>query len=96
MCVWVPERFPYNENRTTYNDGRASGVDGAEGAARNSPRELFQYLGIASGSLAELETQLELANRLGLGQSVPGCRRQVSLVGKLLVGIRRACRLRIE
>lgn len=36
----------------------------AEGAARNSSRELFQYLGVAMGSLAELETQLELAIRL--------------------------------
>ena len=32
----------------------------AEGAARNSPREWLQFLGIACGSLAELETQLEL------------------------------------
>jgi four helix bundle protein len=38
----------------------------AEGAARNSSREWVQFLGIACGSLAELETQLELAIRLGL------------------------------
>lgn len=37
----------------------------AEGVARNSPGELVQFLGIACGSLAELETQLELAIRLG-------------------------------
>jgi four helix bundle protein len=37
----------------------------AEGAARNSTRELVQFLGITCGSLAELETQLELAIRLG-------------------------------
>ena len=37
----------------------------AEGAARNSPAELVQFLSIACGSLAELETQLELAVRLG-------------------------------
>jgi four helix bundle protein len=36
----------------------------AEGAARNSSREFFQYLGVAAGSLAELETQVELAIRL--------------------------------
>jgi four helix bundle protein len=68
----------------------------AEGAARNSPRELLQYLGIATGSLAELETQLELVNRLGLGKVVPACRNQVSRVGRLLVGIRHACRLRVD
>lgn len=37
----------------------------AEGAARNTPGELVQFLSIACGSLAELETQLELAVRLG-------------------------------
>src|SRR5262245_28673143 len=38
----------------------------AEGAARNSTRELIQFLGITCGSLAELEAQIELAMRLGL------------------------------
>jgi four helix bundle protein len=33
----------------------------AEGAGRNSSREFFQYLEIASGSLAELEAQLEVS-----------------------------------
>ena len=37
----------------------------AEGAARNSSGELLQYLGFACGSVAELETQLELATDLG-------------------------------
>ena len=37
----------------------------AEGAARNSRKELVQYLHIAMGSVAELETQLLLARRMG-------------------------------
>ena len=37
----------------------------AEGAARNGTKELIQFLGIATGSLAELDTQPELAMRLG-------------------------------
>ena len=37
----------------------------AEGAGRNTSGELLQFLGIACGSLAELDTQLELAVRLG-------------------------------
>ncbi len=36
----------------------------AEGAARNGTKELIYFLGIATGSLAELDTQLELARRL--------------------------------
>lgn len=37
----------------------------AEGAARSSTKELLQYLGIASGSLSELDTHCAVARRLG-------------------------------
>ena len=37
----------------------------AEGAARKSTKELIQFLHIALGSLSEIETQLDLAQRLG-------------------------------
>lgn len=37
----------------------------AEGQARNSGKEFAHFLGIARGSLAELETQVMLAQRLG-------------------------------
>ena len=67
----------------------------AEGSARNSTRELVQFLGIAHGSLAELETQLELATRLGLGSADSECVKQVSRVGKLLVGLRNSLRERV-
>jgi four helix bundle protein len=66
----------------------------AEGAGRNSTKELVQYLGVASGSLAELETQLELSVRLGLSRGEAECTAQVSRVGKLLVGLRNSLRER--
>ncbi len=37
----------------------------AEGHGRNSNKEFHHFLGVALGSLAELETQLLLARRLG-------------------------------
>ena len=37
----------------------------AEGFARNSTKELIQFLYIASGSISELETQLLLSKNLG-------------------------------
>lgn len=43
----------------------------AEGAARRSPAELVRFLLIARGSLAELDTQLALASRLGLAEANP-------------------------
>jgi len=36
----------------------------AEGAGRNNPKEFYHFLGIAKGSLSELETQLEISKRL--------------------------------
>ena len=66
----------------------------AEEAARNSSIELIQFVGIANGSLAELETQLELTVRLGYLGSDSECIEQVARVGKLLVGLRKSLRER--
>src|SRR5690348_11931609 len=62
----------------------------AEGAGRNTTRELAHFLGVASGSRSELDTQLVVAQRLGLigtGSPVLG---QLERVGKLLTALRRA------
>ena len=67
----------------------------AEGAARNSPRELFQYLGIASGSRAELHTQLELASRLRFIEPNTEVFRQLDRVGQLVTALRRSLKLKL-
>ncbi|MDP8241801.1 MAG: four helix bundle protein [Candidatus Celaenobacter antarcticus] len=42
----------------------------AEGAARNSEKEYIHFLYISLGSLAELETQLIISNKLGFLEDV--------------------------
>jgi len=42
----------------------------AEGAARNSEKEYIHFLYISIGSLAELETQLIISNKLGFLEDV--------------------------
>jgi len=64
----------------------------AEGAGRNSTRELVQFLGIASGSLAELDTQLEIAHRLGYLNGTSEVFGQASRVGQLVVALRKSLR----
>ena len=61
----------------------------AEGAARLSRKEFIHFLHIASGSVAELETQLLLATRLGF-ISIDRTLAQVEEVRKLLLGLLRA------
>jgi four helix bundle protein len=62
----------------------------AEGAARMTTGELLQFLGIARGSLAELETQIELAGRLGFLEQAQEAFHQVERVGKLLSALIRS------
>ena len=42
----------------------------AEGSARNGTKELLHFLAIARGSLAEIETQLEISKRRKYGKDV--------------------------
>ncbi len=61
----------------------------AEGQARSSSKEFQRFLSIALGSLAELATQLELANRLGyLDAQSDVARAQAELLGKKLHRLR--------
>jgi four helix bundle protein len=44
----------------------------AEGAARKSKPELLHFCAVARGSLSEVDTQLQIADRLGFAKPVPG------------------------
>jgi four helix bundle protein len=68
----VSERFPKTEMFGLQSQMRRAAVSVAaniaEGSARRSTPELIQFLHIASGSLSELDTHLEIAARLGFLQ----------------------------
>ncbi|MBD0316305.1 MAG: four helix bundle protein [Nitrospiraceae bacterium] len=66
----------------------------AEGAARQSRREYVQFLHIASGSVAELETQLILAARLGF-PSDANALAHLEEVRKLLLGLLRSLKKKL-
>lgn len=56
----------------------------AEGAARNSRADFANFIRIARGSLAEIETQLLIAQRLNyLGQDLPVSEKVECLFAKL-------------
>jgi len=66
----------------------------AEGAEREGTGEFLQFLGIASGSLAETETLLVVAQRLNLAreQDVRDLMEQAATAGRMLNGLKRSLR----
>jgi four helix bundle protein len=68
----------------------------AEGAARNSSREYVQFLGISCGSLSELETQLELAIRLGFMKADSISLKHADRVARLVRALRKALKARLQ
>ena len=59
----------------------------AEGAARNSKKEFIQFLHIALGSTAELETQLLIAERLSYLKNSSEFILKLNDIKKMLVGL---------
>lgn len=62
----------------------------AEGYCRNRRGEYLQFLGVAAGSLGELETQLILAADFGHLDYSQDLQAQVQSVGRLLSALRRS------
>ena len=65
----ITEKFPNEERFSLTSQVHRSALsipsNIAEGAARHTRKEFINYLHMAQGSLSELDTQLELAKRLG-------------------------------
>ncbi|MBK9162174.1 MAG: four helix bundle protein [Nitrosomonadales bacterium] len=59
----------------------------AEGAGRNGAKEYLHFIGISRGSLAELETQLQLAVMLDFVASEHTAFDLADRTGKLLTGL---------
>jgi len=66
----------------------------AEGAEREGTRESLQFLGIAGGSLAEVETFLVLAEKLNMvaPEETSPVQAQAATVGRMLNGLKRSLR----
>jgi four helix bundle protein len=65
----------------------------AEGAARRSRGELAYFVGVAQGSLSELDTQVEIARRLGYLRNDSMLQSRLDLVFALLLGLARSLKV---
>ena len=63
LCGILPKQEIYGLTSQLKRSSVSIPSNIAEGQGRNSPKEFHHFLGIALGSLAELETQLLLAQR---------------------------------
>ena len=87
----ITESFPNKETYCLTNQIRRAAVSVpsniAEGAARSSKKEFIQFLYIALGSLAELETQMIIASRLGYLNNIDTLLNILKFVQKLINGL---------
>jgi len=92
----ITQRFPACEQFGLVNQLRRSAVsvpsNFAEGQGRRQRKQFAQYLRISRGSLQEMETQLQIAGRLGYLDT--GAMGRASLlyeeIGRLLAGLLRS------
>ena len=64
----------------------------AEGAARTGSKEFIQFLYISLGSASELDTQIEIARRIGLGEpsDLEKLELQTNMISRMLQGLIRS------
>lgn len=90
----LSEKFPSDEKFGLTSQIRRAAVSVpsniAEGAGRNSNGEFRQFLGIAIGSLFELETQLLLALRFNYLQEINKELESIDSLRKMLFGLQRS------
>ncbi|MGE5337965.1 MAG: four helix bundle protein [Gemmatimonadota bacterium] len=99
MVYRATERFPRAEEFGLALQLRRAVVSVAsniaEGAARQSSREFVQFLSVSLGSLAELDTQIELAASLGLIDEPQPLQEQHSKVAQLTTKLRQSILRRV-
>ena len=92
--------FPQNEQYGLSAQLRRAAVSVpsniAEGCGRESNKELYHFLNVASGSLAEVETQCYIAYTLGYINDLSEIDEKLETVQKLLAGFRKHIRKELE
>ena len=95
----ITNTFPSHEKYRLVQQIRCSAVSVcsniAEGAARNHSGEFLQFLYMALGSVSEIETQLEIAFRLGYLKSIDPEKETLDRLRRMLASLIQAIRRKI-
>ncbi len=91
LIYQISDKFPTNEKFGLSLQLRRASVsipsNIAEGAARAHSKEFIQFLHISLGSLAEIETQLEIADRLAYFKQSEKHLEIIGRIRKMLIGL---------
>jgi four helix bundle protein len=95
----ITKSFPKSEQYGLVSQLRRAAVSVpaniAEGAARNGNKEFLHFLGIASGSLSELDSLIDLAKRLGYVENTDELNAKVDDVSGLVMGLASSIRRKL-
>ena len=99
LVYGATESFPASERFGLSGQMRRAAVSVpaniAEGYARSGTRELLHFLSISAGSLSELDTLIELAQRLGHLDDPEELRKTMDDVSGMLMGLQASLRKRL-
>lgn len=92
--------FPSSENFGLTSQLRRSSVslpsNIAEGSSRGSTKDFIRFLNMASGSLAEIETQLIIAERIGYITFTPDLQNNIMAIRKMLYRLKQSLSKKIN
>lgn len=95
----ITGEFPENEKFGLISQLRRAAIsipsNLAEGAGRKSTKEFIQFLYIALGSSSEIETQLEIAMRLGYMKNQANTFDLLTDIRKLIQGLIRSLKKKV-
>ena len=95
-CYDITKAFPQVEQFGLASQMRRAAIsiasNIAEGAARTSNKEFIQFLYISLGSASELDTQIEIARKIGLGNisEIEALQLKVNGISRMLQGLIRS------
>ena len=101
-CYRSTGDFPKEENFGLTSQIRRAAVsipaNIAEGHTRRHTKEYLQHLSIAHGSLAELETHLQISGRLGYlkNDRLDGLLRKADEIGRMVNGLKKSLEKRLK
>lgn len=95
-CYEVTKKFPQGEHFALASQMRRAAIsiasNIAEGAARAGSKEFAQFLYVSLGSASELDTQIEIAKKIGLGNisEIETLQLKVNGISRMLQGLIRS------